>query len=134
VVVTDVSPGIFTLSGNGVGVPLAQATTVGADGTTTVLPYRCDNTCNAVPVPLPANLNNLFVILYGTGIKNLKKVTATIGPYNADVVYAGPVPQFPGLDQVNLRLINPGPNVKGMQPIQLVLDGIASNTVQIEFQ
>ncbi len=134
IAVTDVSPGIFTLSGNGVGVPLAQVIAAQADSTTILSPYRCDNTCAAVPIPLPENLRNLYVVLYGTGIKHLKKVTATIGSYNADVDYVGAVPQYPGLDQVNLRLINPGPNIKGTQPIQLLVDGIASNTVQIEFQ
>jgi uncharacterized protein (TIGR03437 family) len=49
------------------------------------------------------------------------------------VLYAGPQPEFAGLDQVNIALTL---NLRGMGETELILtvDGVASNTTRINIQ
>ena len=61
----------------------------------------------AVPVDLGAETDQLFLILYGTGLRKhsgLINIKATIGGANAEVLFAGSQGSFDGLDQVNLKI------------------------------
>ncbi|HWE49739.1 MAG TPA: BACON domain-containing carbohydrate-binding protein [Bryobacteraceae bacterium] len=132
--VTNVSPGFFTLAGNGTGVPLSQIYEVLADGSSTEFaPYQCDSACHATPITIPDNLTDLYLVLYGTGLRNLKGAMAQLGPLPADVVYVGAVAQYPGLDQINLHLKNPAP-LSGTQTLSITADGVAANSVSLQFQ
>jgi uncharacterized protein (TIGR03437 family) len=135
VLITNVSPGIFTLKGDGTGVPLATIVANLDDGTTVSLaPYQCSNTgCSPAGVPLPANATDLYIVLYGTPIRNYRYVAASLGALKPEVVYAGAQGQFPGLDQINLHLKAPV-NLSGTQLLQLQVDGVSSNAVSVQFQ
>jgi len=134
-IVASVSPGIFTLTANGTGVPLASLVAVTREGSSTTLsPYRCDaNGCAAAPMTLPNGTTELYVVLYGTGIRNARGITASIGPAAAEIPYFGAQPQYPGLDQVNLLVRNPAGFV-GRQPLTLSVDGVLANSVDLFFQ
>jgi uncharacterized protein (TIGR03437 family) len=135
VIVTGVSPGIFTLKGDGTGVPLAAAAGVTKDGTTVDLPpYQCSQSgCSMVPISLPDNLAELYITLYGTGIRNVRNINAVVGSVPAEVIFVGPQSQFPGLDQVNLHLTNTT-GLTGIVPLRLKVDGIYSNSVSLQFR
>ena len=135
VILTGVSPGIFTVKGDGTGVPMASLTAVLEDGTPLPLvPYQCfQSGCIGASMALPDRIADLYITLYGTGLRNYRNVTATLGSYPADVQYLGAQSQFPGLDQVNLHLKAPA-GLSGSQPLSLQADGIASNTVQLIFR
>ena len=64
VLITNVSPGVFTLKGDGTGVPLAAVSGVLSDGTTVSLPaYQCSSAgCGAVPIVLPGGLTDLYIV------------------------------------------------------------------------
>ena len=96
-IVTNASPGIFTLNGNGTGVPLASVIGVRSDGSTVALPpYQCDQTgYTTVPIVLPSNLASLYIVLYGTGIRNAHFVAAALGLAAPKVVYFGAQPTIP---------------------------------------
>jgi uncharacterized protein (TIGR03437 family) len=134
ILVTSVSPGIFTLKGNGTGVPLAAVTGVLSDGSTVSLPpYQCSNAgCAAVPMVLPGDLTDLYLVRYGTGIRNYQTISATLGSVRAEVVYVGAQGQFPGLDQVNLHLKGPI-GLSGTQSLRLRVDGTDSNSFSLQF-
>jgi hypothetical protein len=75
----------------------------------------------------------LYIVLYGTGIRNYGTLSAALGPLKAEIDYAAPQGSYPGLDQVNLHLRGPI-TVSGMQLLNLVADGINSNGVALLFR
>jgi uncharacterized protein (TIGR03437 family) len=135
VIITNVSPGFFTLRGDGTGVPLAAVTALLSDGTQITLPaYQCGSTgCGVVPIAVPENAAELYIVLYGTGIRNQKNVSAVVGPKPAEVLYVGAQSQFPGLDQVNLRVKDTA-GLRGQQSVRLTADGFSSNSVELLFR
>jgi uncharacterized protein (TIGR03437 family) len=133
--VANVAPGLFTANGAGTGVAAAIAIRrLIATQTDTAVPvYHCDaNGCSSTPLDLAADAQ-VFLELYGTGIRrrsSLANVSATIGGVSAQVLFAGPQGQFPGLDQVNVALPQ---NLQkhGEQDLVLTVDGQAANTVRV---
>lgn len=135
VLITSVSPGIFTVKGDGTGVPLATVIGVRDDGTTVPFtPYQCSaGACTIAPILLPDRLSDLYIVLYGTGIRNYHSIHAALGSLVPEVVYVGAQGQYAGLDQVNLHLKAPV-SPSGLQSLRLQVDGILSNAVSILFQ
>jgi len=105
VTIAPVAPGLFTADASGKGAPagLDDPLEIGEDGRT--------------------------LVLYGTGFRGAKNVTASIG----DVQYAGAQGEFPGLDQVNLRL---PPTMRGSGTVILLVtaDGVAANPVTLRIR
>jgi uncharacterized protein (TIGR03437 family) len=134
-IVTNTSPGIFTLNGDGTGVPNGSLIAVMKDGSSVpITPYQCSSGgCTIVPVSLPNNLASLYIVLYGTGIRNAMSISAELGGFAAQVVYFGQVPAYPGLDQVNLLITNPT-GLTGHESLALHVDGVSSNAVDLLFQ
>jgi hypothetical protein len=87
-----------------------------------------------VPIDLRTQTDDVILLLYGTGIRarsDLRNVKVTIGQEECEVLYAGPQGEFPGLDQVNVRL----PRAllgKDIVSLTLTADGKASNVVTLE--
>jgi uncharacterized protein (TIGR03437 family) len=134
VIIANISPGLFTLNATGAGVPLASLVAVKRDGSATNLaPYRCDiNGCGAAPIALPEGTTDLYIVMYGTGLRKATKVTASLGQSPALVQYVGAQPQYAGLDQVNLLVQNIAA-LRGKQLLTLTVDDILSNTVELLF-
>jgi uncharacterized protein (TIGR03437 family) len=135
IIVTPVSPGIFTANGNGTGTANASLIAALADGSTVSLPaFQCGSGgCQSVPIQLPANATSLYIVLYGTGIRNAQKISANLGPSIASVLFAGAQAQFPGVDQINLR-VDQLAGLTGTQVLQVTTDGVTSNVVTLTFQ
>jgi uncharacterized protein (TIGR03437 family) len=135
--VEAISPGLFTANADGKGVPAAVALRVAANGGQS-LPnvYSCGTapgSCVPVPIDLGATTDQVFLELYGTGIRGcsaLAGITATIGGQAIDVVYAGPQGGYAGLDQVNIRVPR---SLAGRSAVDVVLtvDGNTANTVTV---
>ncbi len=133
--VAAVAPGLFTANGAGAGVAAAIAIrrSIATQTDMEVPVFHCDaNSCTSTPIEL-ADDSQVFLELFGTGIRgrtSLANVTATVDGIPADVLFAGPQGQFPGLDQVNLVLPQ---NLKGHgeQDLILTVDGHAANKVRI---
>ena len=133
--VAPVAPGLFTANGTGVGVPAAIAIrrTIATQTDTEVPVYQCSaNACVSVGIDVGPDAQ-VFLELFGTGIRGLSSlanVTATIGGEQADVLFAGPQGQFPGLDQVNLSLPQTL-RAHGETDLVLTVDGHVANAVRI---
>ena len=134
--VQPVAPALFSMSGTGSGVAAALAVAVQAGNSQLQSPvpvFQCGSTgCVAVPIDLGVD-RPVYVSFYGTGIRNrtsLANVTLTINGVSAPVLYAGPAPNYSGLDQVNvgLPLVLRG---SGEVNVVLTVDGQASNVVTI---
>ncbi len=104
--IKDSAPGLFTASQNGRGAPTGQIVVVHADGSHTIenLATLSGNTYVATAIKLASPTDQVFLQLYGTGIRHATKVTAAISGAAATVMYAGQQGAYPGLDQVNLQL------------------------------
>jgi uncharacterized protein (TIGR03437 family) len=137
--VLPVAPTLFSASANGTGVAAATAvrTQAGAKGLQEPVPvFQCGASgCVAIPIDLGID-TPVFLSLYGTGIRNrssLPNVTVTINGISVPVLYAGPQPEFPGLDQVNVALTL---NLRGSGEtnVVLVVDGQTANPVTVNLR
>jgi uncharacterized protein (TIGR03437 family) len=130
------SPGLFTADASGRGAPAGQILILAADGTRSTLPaaqcLTAPLSCSTVAITF-AQGSQVYLVLYGTGIRDGSKFSVMIGNTPAPVIYAGPQGDFPGLDQVNVSL---PPTLAGSGEVDLALtvDGTAANTLRVRFQ
>ena len=138
--IAPVSPSLFSADASGRGAAAAQAVRVRADQSQTyesVTVYDTAlNRLTTKPIDLNAETDQVFLLLYGCGIRSrsgLAAVTATIGGITLPVEYAGAQGAFIGLDQVNIKL----PRTlmgRGEIDVMLLVDGRLSNTVKINIK
>jgi hypothetical protein len=138
ILVTRTAPGLFSANATGAGVAAALVQRVRQDGSQAIENVATfdGNTNQMVAVPITIGSDNLYLQLYGTGIRyvaGLNKVTCTIGGQNATVLYAGAAPGFPGLDQVNVQ-IPAALAGAGSVNVVVTVDGQASNPVTLTFK
>jgi uncharacterized protein (TIGR03437 family) len=136
-----VHPALFSANANGEGVAAATIERIRADGSrSSELAFRFDQQLRRY-VPLPINLgpasDQLFLVLYGTGIRGaqpLSAVSITVAGEKVPVLYAGAQPSFVGLDQINVGPL-PGTLVaRGEVAVVLEADGRIANVVTLAFQ
>jgi len=135
--IAAVAPGIFSANASGQGVAAAVALRVKSDGRQSYEPVaQFDPTQNkvvSVPIDLGPGTDQVFLILFGTGIRgrsDLSAVTASVGGTGSEVLFAGPQTGFVGLDQVNLRLPRSLAG-RGEIDVALAVDGNAANIVKV---
>ena len=135
-----VAPGLFSVNSNGQGIAVALVQRITADGTVTFEPiWQLDPAQGkfvSSPINLGADTDLVFLVMFGTGLRNrssLAVVTAYIGDQEVEVLYAGPQPDFVGLDQVNLRIPR-SLSGKGDTEVTLTIDGKVVNTLRLTIQ
>ncbi|HQR35581.1 MAG TPA: YCF48-related protein [Blastocatellia bacterium] len=138
ITVTAVAPGLFTANSNGQGVPAAVVLRIKADGSQSYesLARLEGNRFVATPIDLGAASDQVFLILFATGLRgrsSLATVIATIGGTAAEVLYAGIAPDLIGVDQINLRLPR-SVGGRGEVSVDLTVDGKAANSVIVRIQ
>jgi uncharacterized protein (TIGR03437 family) len=137
--VGQVAPALFSISGNGSGIAVATAIRVNAGNPGQQFPVKLFDcsTSPYQPVPVDVGLDTpVYLTLYATGIRNnssLDNVLVTINGISVPVLYAGPQPQFAGLDQINVPLTL---NLRGSGVANIVLkvDHKQANTVTVDVQ
>ncbi|MGH9838271.1 MAG: hypothetical protein ACREEM_05760 [Blastocatellia bacterium] len=138
--IVAVAPGLFAANANGQGVAAAVALRVKADGAQSFEPVvRFDagqNKFVAAPLDLGPEADQVFLVLFGTGIRfrsSLAAVTATIGGAAAPVLFADAQGGFVGLDQVNARIPR---SLIGRGEVDLVLtaDAKTANTIKVNIK
>jgi uncharacterized protein (TIGR03437 family) len=137
--VQAVAPTLFSMNGNGAGVAAATAIRVQAGNPQVQNPvtvFACVGLgCVSTPIDLGVDAP-VYLTLYGTGLRklsSLSNVVATINNVRVPVLYAGPQPQFPGLDQVNVQLLLTLRG-SGESNIVVTVDGQVSNTVTVNIR
>jgi len=127
-----VAPSMFTL--NAAGLAAATVLRVSAGGVQTVESVFTEQ--NGVPTAIPINLapatDQVYLILYGTGIRNAAAgtVSVNIQGLNASVSEVGPQPEILGLDQIQV-LIPPALAGTGEVSIVVTAAGVQANTVYV---
>jgi uncharacterized protein (TIGR03437 family) len=83
-------------------------------------------------VPTPISFANptdqIFLQLYGTGLRHTSAIFATIGGNSVAIEYAGEQGTYPGLDQVNLQVPSSLAGA-GTVNIEITANGQAANPV-----
>jgi uncharacterized protein (TIGR03437 family) len=94
------------------------------------------NSTNVVPLPisLGPSSEQVYLEMYGTGIRHAKNVTVTVGGVNVPVLYSAAAPGFAGEDQVNIGPLPQSLAGQGSVKILLTADGQAANTVNVTIQ
>ncbi|HZS10059.1 MAG TPA: N-acetylmuramoyl-L-alanine amidase [Blastocatellia bacterium] len=138
--IADVAPSLFSADASGGGLAAALALRVRPDNTQSYEPVaqfdQAQNRFVARPIDLGANTDQVFLILFGTGLRHRSSpdaVTVRIGNTDLQVDYAGEQGGYAGLDQVNVRLPQ-SLRGKGEVDLELVIDGRAANVVRLSIQ
>ncbi|MEP7340050.1 MAG: matrixin family metalloprotease [Acidobacteriota bacterium] len=138
--VESVAPGLFAANGTGQGLAAAVALRIKPNNVQSYEPItRFDAASGqivAVPIDLGPATDQVFLILYGTGIRfrsSLSAVIYNIGGVTGTPGYAGPQNDFVGLDQINVPLSR---NLIGrvVANVFLTVDGKTSNTLTVNIK
>ena len=136
--IAKVAPGLFTANASGADVLAGVLLRVKRNGAQSFEPVaRFDALLNRfVPIPLEFNNDELYLLLFGTGLRyrgGLPTVSASIGGTVSEVMFAGPQGQLVGLDQVNLVL--PRTLIgRGEVNLTMTVDGKTANLAKIQFK
>lgn len=138
--ITSINPGLFTADASGRGLAAALVLRVKSSGEQVYEPVASfDPTTSrfvAVPIDLSNPADQVFLLLFGTGIRHrssLAEVAVSIGGLDVEVLFGGAQGDFVGLDQINLRLPR---NLagRGDVDIMLAIGDITANTVSIRIK
>ncbi len=124
--IVGTAPGIFTSDMTGQGNYAGQVVYVHQDGSQTIM-------SSTGPISLIAG-DQVYLVLYGTGLRNASSVKATVNGASVPVIFHGAQGADLGVDQINL---GPLPaNLAGAGVVKLVIDadGEAANPVTLNFQ
>ncbi len=130
-----VSPGLFSAANTGSGLAAALAVRVNGDGSQSFEPVAVFNAERKMWEPMPLNTaaEQIYLSLFGTGIRNGSELTAAIDGVPIDVRFHDAHTVFPGLDQVNIGPLPPELSGRSVVDLVLTVDGIEANRVQFGF-
>lgn len=136
IVVESLAPALFTANASGTGVPAGYSMIVrGGMQERRDIAVCAENTpCTPAPLVRPQPDGDLFLILFGTGFRNSAnpRPEAVVGNQVMQVEFAGPHPDFAGLDQINVKI--PQALVgTGLRELKLRHGGKETNNVAIHF-
>jgi uncharacterized protein (TIGR03437 family) len=134
--ITVTAPGIFTANANGQGPYAGQVIYVSANGSQTVDSAAVLNGATYVPNPINLSIpgGQVYLVLYGTGMRNASTLTAAVNGVSVPVAYYGAQGSYDGLDQVNLGPLPASLAGSGVVNLVVTADGLAANAVTVEFQ
>jgi len=135
--VAAVVPGLFSADATGRGVAAAQIVRVAADGTQTSTNAATISSGGGVqpaPIDLSDTTSKFYLVLYGTGLRAGRNTTVTINGISVPVLYSGLQSSFAGLDQVNTGPLPASLRGAGAVDVQIMVDGLPSNTVTLTFR
>jgi uncharacterized protein (TIGR03437 family) len=139
IAVERVAPGLFTANANGQGVPAALALRVSNGKQTFESIARLDTATNRfvpMPIDLGAASDQVFLVLYGTGIRgrtSLSGVTLKVGGVDAPISFAQAQGSLAGLDQIN-ALLPRTLSGRGEVDAVLTVDGKSANPVRVQIK
>jgi uncharacterized protein (TIGR03437 family) len=129
------APALFAANANGQGVAAGVVLRVSNNVRSFEPLARFDASQNrfvAVPIDLGSPDNEVFLVLFGTGIRGLPPQAVAhlrVSDFNLPTIYAGAQGELLGLDQVNVRLPRELNN-RGEVEIVFASDGQTSNVVR----
>ena len=135
--VGQVAPALFSADATGAGFAAGSALLVRADNSRTETNLaRYDSASGkfvALPIDVGGANDQVYLTLYGTGIKNrsgLANVKIKIGGVDVAADYAGAQGFFVGLDQINVKVPRSLLG-RGEVDVSLTVDGKVANTIKV---
>ncbi len=138
IIVESTAPGLFSANSSGQGIAAAVALRISANGSQQYESVaQFDSSQSAfVARPIELGTDDVFLILYGTGLRHhggLTTVIARIGGAASEVLFAGGLEGFAGLDQVNVRIPR-GLAGRGEVEIEIETEGKLANKVKVNIR
>lgn len=139
VLIESIAPGLFSANASGQGLAAAVAIRVKADGSQSFEPVVASDNLGqpfAVPIDLGPASDRVFLILFGTGLRNnsqLSNASVQLGGIASTVTFAGAQGGFIGQDQINLEIPRSLAG-RGLVPINVVIDGRIANSVNVSIR
>jgi uncharacterized protein (TIGR03437 family) len=130
----SVSPGIFALNGSGLVAAWALPVISGTQQALQPVFQMVSGSVTSLPVDLGPSTEQVYLEIYGTGFRNARNFTATVGGLSVGVLGAAATSQFAGEDQVNIGPLPRSLAGKGNVGIVITADGQAANTVNVTIQ
>jgi uncharacterized protein (TIGR03437 family) len=124
------APGIFQL--NSSGLAAAEALVINGSNQTFEQVYQVGS--GIVPLPIDLSQGQVYLVVYGTGIRNAKDVTVSVGGQSVPVPFFGAQGTYAGEDQIDVGPLPGSLAGKGNVIIALTADGQAANTVTVEIK
>lgn len=138
--VEAVAPGLFSANASGQGVAAAIVLRV-KDGQQIFEPVSQFNQATLmfepIPIDLGADTEQVYLLVFGTGFRgrsSLMNVPVTLGGEPLPVLYAGPSPDFVGLDQANLGPIPRTLMMRGVVDLIMTVDTKPANVVTLSIK
>ncbi len=135
--IADVAPSLFTVNADGQGLAAAVVLRQRRDGSRQIEPLAVFDPAvgqfKAAPIELRDDGEQVFVLLFGSGWRNLPDasvVKATADGIPVDVLFAGAQGEFAGLDQLNVRLPQ-SLRGHGETTLTVSVNGLAANAVKL---
>lgn len=136
--VAAIAPGVFTANATGHGPYAGQVVYVHADGSQNVVNAAASISGSSDFGPNPIQLggpgDQVYLVLYGTGLRHGGSLTATVNGTNVPVAFFGAQGSDAGLDQINLGPLPASLAGAGIVNLILTADGQAANTVTVAIQ
>ncbi len=134
--IASVAPSLFAANANGQGVATGVALRV-RDNIRAFLPIAqfdaAQNRFIAVPIDLSVPTDEVYLVLFGTGIRSQSTAMIRIGDVELPVLFAGAQGTLAGLDQVNVQLPRSLAG-RGEVDVVLMVDGKTANPVWVNFK
>jgi uncharacterized protein (TIGR03437 family) len=135
--IANTAPALFSGDGSGTGGAAALVYLYRANGSVTFTPtFRCDGhgTCSTNPIDMGSDGDLAVLELYATGLRRASPaVLVRVAGQDLTPLYAGPQPQYGGVDQVNV-ILPPSLRGAGEVSVTIVIGAQLSNTVTIRLQ
>jgi uncharacterized protein (TIGR03437 family) len=135
--IADTAPALFSGDGSGTGGAAALVYVFRANGSVTFTPtFRCDGhgSCSTNPIDMGGDGDVAVLELYATGLRRAAPaVLVRVAGQDLTPLYAGPQPQYGGVDQVNV-ILPPSLRGAGEVTVSIVIGSQLSNTVTIRLQ
>ena len=130
------APALFSADETGQGPAFASFLRVDSEGSRTPEALTFDrDTRVSIPIDLGAEGDQVFLLLFGTGIRGFTaEVGSEVGGESVPVLGALPQGQFVGLDQVNLGPLPRTLSGRGEVDVTLTVDGLPANVVTVNIQ
>ncbi len=132
--IANTAPAVFTANMSGQGPYSGQIVVGHADGTQSVMSSAVLSSGNVFapnPISLGGPGNQVYLVLYGTGIRHAASLTAAVNGVSIPVTYIGPQGTYAGLDQINLGPLPASLAGAGLINLIVAADGQAANTVTL---
>jgi len=139
ITIDSVAPGLFSMGTSGIGAILGlRVNASGQRSDVEVFKYDTPKAqFVASPIDLGPATDQVYLSLYGTGIRGFSSVTAitaTIGGVAVPVSGAAAHSQYAGVDQVNIGPLPRRLAGKGLATLVPTVDGKAANTVTVNIR